>query len=224
MHRRQGRRRRARVPRSHRRRAAVERAAHPGARDGSSHRPRLFHSPPGCSLDARRRSRRQAGAGMQRVTAPVTAVLPFDLRFQDSSASIDPCHATLKGTASIKPASAIKTNDSPSSSSASGAGSAATDRRLCVFSLRRHPPPNARACSYALLGVEPDASSAAIKKAYHRLALEKHPDRNSPISQPTPTRTHSRMLTRSQERQYSRKRGRVPGARGGAQSSLAVLL
>jgi hypothetical protein len=95
----------------------------------------------------------------------------------------------------------------------------------CVYShISATSPPDARARSYSLLGVEPDASSAAIKKAYHRLALEKHPDRNNPISQPAPTHIHEQMLTRAQERQYSRQRGRVPGAGGGAQGSLAVLL
>ena len=49
---------------------------------------------------------------------------------QDSSGSIDPSHATLKGSACIKPA---KANDTPSSSSSSsGSGSSANDRRLCV--------------------------------------------------------------------------------------------
>jgi curved DNA-binding protein CbpA len=37
---------------------------------------------------------------------------------------------------------------------------------------------------YTLLGVEPDASAAAIKKAYHRLALERHPDRNALLTSP----------------------------------------
>jgi hypothetical protein len=85
-----------------------------------------------------------AAGHMQRVICSgsrCAAALPFfDLRFQDSSASIDPCHANLKGTASIKPASIIKTNDSASSSSASGAGSATTDRRLCVLPHLRHFP------------------------------------------------------------------------------------
>jgi curved DNA-binding protein CbpA len=31
---------------------------------------------------------------------------------------------------------------------------------------------------YTLLGVEPDATSAAIKKQYYKLAREKHPDKH----------------------------------------------
>jgi hypothetical protein len=51
---------------------------------------------------------------------------------QDSSASIDPSHATLKGSACIKPAKANDAPSSSSSSSSSGSGSSANDRRLCV--------------------------------------------------------------------------------------------
>ena len=41
------------------------------------------------------------------------------------------------------------------------------------YPLYRKPP-----SYYDLLRVAPDASSAAIKKAYRKLAIEFHPDRN----------------------------------------------
>jgi hypothetical protein len=58
-----------------------------------------------------------------------------DITFiQDSSASIDPCHASLKGTASIKPP--VKTDDNSSSTSSSStssrgsSGPVSSDRKL----------------------------------------------------------------------------------------------
>jgi DnaJ-class molecular chaperone len=33
---------------------------------------------------------------------------------------------------------------------------------------------------YAALGVSPNASGATIKKAFHKLALEHHPDKKAP--------------------------------------------
>ena len=32
---------------------------------------------------------------------------------------------------------------------------------------------------YDILGIKQDASSVEIKKAYHKMALEKHPDKNN---------------------------------------------
>ncbi|KAL1515998.1 hypothetical protein AB1Y20_002611 [Prymnesium parvum] len=43
---------------------------------------------------------------------------------------------------------------------------------------RAHAPPVADLSLYATLGVRPDASGAALKKAYHKRSLEEHPDKH----------------------------------------------
>ena len=48
-----------------------------------------------------------------------------------------------------------------------------THKLADFYPLYRKPPSH-----YDLLRVQPDASAAAIKKAYRKLAMEFHPDRN----------------------------------------------
>ena len=82
------------------------------------------------------------------------------------------------------------------------------------------------------MGVEPDASAAVIKKAYHRLALEKHPDRNSPeLCNPRPEQcvdtcagmvTHQRVWPRFRSWRL-RTRCDASGARRAARDVRQVL-
>ena len=72
---------------------------------------------------------------------------------------------------------------------------------------------------YGTLGIQKNASNDEIKKAYRRLAMEKHPDRGGNTEEFQKIQTAHETLTNPDSRAHYDATGQIPGAAEGSGGS-----
>lgn len=115
-----------------------------------------------------------------------TASNGYGNRTHFSSTSAPSSSSSSNGFASSRSSSSASVNDISGASSSNGSAAAAgadgrafTNAQVLIVSQVLKAKEGGRGAHYRVLGIEQTADDAAIKKAYRKLALKLHPDKNS---------------------------------------------
>ena len=166
----------ARVPSPHRSAQLPEAGSHRAAPQGAHHSASTARSATARSASATARSATARSATARSATARSTSGSPRKSHRAASSASGS--HQFRSGSPQ-RPASARPEQQhacgSPGGKRGGGGHGASANAPPSTRKVKRHP----RSLNYyGILHLEPDASDADIRQAYHRLAKAWHPDRN----------------------------------------------